>query len=256
MDVPTFRSKFLHLYHSRYRHPLKDYLVGNLEWSGRLLSRFPAFSNALFDSAWGHYFNRLMGLADLPRFSKTPLHRLMRLQSIPKSRPSLLIQTSEGEKELSVILIQDAFSSFYESELILAFYRLLEKLGFQVHVAPLQANGKPLHVKGFLCRFHNVAEANARFLSVLASTGMPLVGIEPSIILTYRDEYPAILKKDKVNFSALLPQEFMEQDLQRLREHAPGSRLEFQLLGHCMEKTGALLSQQQWISVFEVLDRN
>ena len=89
--------------------------------------------------------------------------------------------------------------------------------------------------------------------SLLASTGMPLVGIEPSIILTYRDEYPAILKKDKVNFSVLLPQEFMEQDLQRLREHAPESRRAFRLLGHCMEKTGALLSQKQWISVFEGL---
>ena len=112
-----------------------------------------------------------------------------------------------------------------------------------MHLGPLQANEKPLHVKGFLCRFLNVAEANARYLSVLASTGMPLVGIEPSIILTYRDEYPAILKKDKVNFSVLLPQGFMEQDLQRLREHAPESRRAFRLLGHCMEKTRALLSQ-------------
>ena len=152
-----------------------------------------------------------------------------------------------------MILIQDDFGSFFEFELVLTFYRLFEKLGCQVHLAPLQANGKALHVKGFLCRFLNVAEANARYLSELSSTGMPLVGIEPSIILTYRDEYPTILKKDKVNFSVLLPQEFMEQDFQWLREHAPESRRAFRLLGYCMEKTGALLSQQQWISVFEGL---
>ena len=80
-----------------------------------------------------------------------------------------------------------------------------------------------------------------------------MVGIEPSVVLTYRDEYPEILMNDDLNFNVMLPQEFLLEQLHLLQSHRPRESETFSLLGHCMEKTGASASQDQWLEIFQAL---
>ncbi|HBL55682.1 MAG TPA: glycerol-3-phosphate dehydrogenase, partial [Deltaproteobacteria bacterium] len=135
-------------------------------------------------------------------------------------------------------------------------YQLLCKLGFKVYVAPFHPNGKPLHVKGFLSQFQKVAEKNTKWLAHVARCGIPMVGLDPSVVLTYRDEYLKILGENQLTFEVMLPQEFLITRTEILLKHAVSVKdnlQDYQLLGHCTEKTDAQLSQEQWKEVFKLL---
>ena len=96
---------------------------------------------------------------------------------------------SVEEKKRSVIVVQDAFTSFYETRLVLDTLDLLTGLGFNPLLSVYRPNGKPLHVHGFLKQFEATARSQAALLSNYAALGIPLVGIDPSMTLTFRWEY-------------------------------------------------------------------
>ena len=89
--------------------------------------------------------------------------------------------------------MQDAFTSYFETPLVLDLIDLIRALGFRPWLAPYRPNGKPLHVHGFLKAFERVASANAAMLRDLADTGVDLIGLDPSMTLTYRAEYAGAL---------------------------------------------------------------
>tara|TARA_B100001079_G_scaffold262409_1_gene264517 strand:- start:938 stop:1792 length:855 start_codon:yes stop_codon:yes gene_type:complete len=196
-----------------------------------------------------------IGLRDLPEYSPEPVRRRLLNSAAPAFDLDGLILRTPEELEQSVILLQDAFTSFYESQLVLEFYELLCHLGYTVYVAPFHPNGKPLHVKGFLDKFQKVAEKNTKWLIHVARSGIPMVGLDPSVVLTYRDEYLKILGENELPFEVLLPQELLVKSSEKFREFAVSAKSnlpEYQLLGHCTEKTQVQLSQEQWQEVFKV----
>ena len=83
----------------------------------------------------------------------------------------------------SVVVVQDTFTSYFEPQLMLDLVDLLVHLGFTPWLAPLQPNGKPLHVHGFLGAFGRIAGRNAAMLRALAAENVPLVGLDPSMTL-------------------------------------------------------------------------
>ncbi len=255
VDVPEFRSKFLDLYHGRYLRPLKDFLVGSTESFGRLFSQIPLLANSLLSWPLSRMLlKNLIGLRDLPEYSPESVRRLLQKAEAPAFDVDELILRTPEELERSVILLQDAFTSFYESQVVMDFYELLKQLNYTVYVAPFSPNGKPLHVKGFLKQFRKVVEKNTNWLSYVARCGIPLVGIDPSVVLTYRDEYLKILGENKLPFEVLLPQEFLVKKSKKLPGHVVSISKkiqEYQLLGHCTEKAGGQLSQELWQDVFE-----
>jgi Fe-S oxidoreductase len=255
VNVPEFRSKFLNLYHSRYLRPLKDYLVGSTETVGRLFSNIPRPVNAIINLPLNRNFlKNKIGLRDFPLYSPESVRQRMLEVNAVEFDLDKLNSLSQQEMERSVILVQDAFTSFYESQLVLEFYELLRKLNYTVYVAPFHPNGKPLHVKGFLAQFRKVAEKNAKWLSHIALPGIPMVGLDPSIVLSYRDEYLKILEENELPFKVLLPQEFLVMNSAKHSNYAVAATnklQDYQLLGHCTEKTDCLLSQEQWKEVFE-----
>ena len=257
VNVPDFRSKFLNHYHSRYLRPLKDYLVGSTETVGRLFSNMPRPANAIFSWKLSRkLLKNQIGLRDLPQYSPESVRLRLLNSAAPEFDVDMMIALTREELEGSVIMLQDAFTSFYESQVVLEYYQLLCKLGFKVYVAPFHPNGKPLHVKGFLSQFQKVAEKNTKWLAHVARCGIPMVGLDPSIVLTYRDEYLKILGENQLTFEVMLPQEFLITRTEILLKHAVSVKdnlQDYQLLGHCTEKTDAQLSQEQWKEVFKLL---
>jgi len=220
VDVPEIRSKFLDLYHGRYLRPLKDYLVGSTESFGRLFSQIPLLANSLLSWPLSRMLlKNLIGLRDLPEYSPESVRRLLQKADAPAFDVDELILRTPEELERSVILLQDAFTSFYESQVVMDFYELLKQLDYTVYVAPFSPNGKPLHVKGFLKQFRKVVEKNINWLSYAARCGIPFVGLDPSVVLTYRDEYLNILGENKLPFEVLLPQEFLVKKYKKLPGH-------------------------------------
>ncbi|MDF2180723.1 FAD-binding and (Fe-S)-binding domain-containing protein [Neptuniibacter sp. CAU 1671] len=253
VNVPDFRSRFLELYYARYLRPAKDYLVGSLEYMIPFMARFPAPYNWLMSqSLIKGIFKRQVGMVDSPLICRNSLVSGLHARGIDFATPAVLKRLTAEERENAVILVQDAFTSYFETQLVLDLCDLLTGLGFHVLVAPFRPNGKPLHVHGFMAAFKRAAERNADLLHRLQQSGIPLVGIDPSMTLTYRQEYASVLE-DGAQAQVQLLQEWLVEHLDRLApfkgDIAQGAG--FKLLAHCTEKTTAAPSIRQWQQVFE-----
>nr|WP_299240867.1 FAD-binding and (Fe-S)-binding domain-containing protein [uncultured Halomonas sp.] len=251
VNVPEFRSQFLEVYHGRYQRPLRDYLIGGLEFMVPYLSTIaPLYNAALQNRLVDRLLTRHIGMVDSPRISRAKLKKQLTAWGIAEATPTSLGLLTEQQKVRSVIIVQDAFTSYFESRLVMDIVELLARLDIRVFVAPFSPNGKPLNVQGFLGAFERTAEKQARRLKALAAFGVPLVGIDPAMTLTYRQEYAKALGPQAAP-EVLLLQEWLISLGQRLvpsgiRIDAPG----FKLLSHCTEKTNAPGSPKAWQQVF------
>lgn len=248
VNVPEFRSRFLELYHRRYLRPLRDYLIGSLEFSMPWLARVPALYNGLMRAAWVRdVLAQRIGMVDSPLLSRHDFAATLRRWSVRPASERALARLTPAERERSVILVQDMFTRYFETEQLAAFIELLARLGYRVWLAPLSPNGKPLHVQGFLQAFARVAIGNAAQLARLAQSGIALVGLDPAMTLTYRQEYlkvPGIGEVPRV----MLPQEWLLDVLPPAI--SGGVTPAYRLLPHCTEKTNASDSSAQWVQLF------
>ncbi len=254
VNVPEFRSEFLSLYHSRYLRPLKDYMVGSLEFIIPWLARWPAPYNwAMTNATTRGLLQKHLGMVDSPPICSHSLKQGLDRLEIPWANTAALQQLSPERRERAVILVQDAFTSYFETPLVVECCELLRRLGFEVFVAPFSPNGKPLHVHGFLTQFERTARASAERLQALAQCGVPLVGIDPSMTLSYRQEYAKTLPEMELPQVQLLQEWLVSQQtrLQALDLNLP--KQQFQLLAHCTERTNAPGSVAQWQQVFSAL---
>lgn len=253
VNVPDFRSRFLESYHGRYLRPLKDYMVGSLELMIPYLAKFPAPYNwAMSNGAMQKLFHKYMGMVDSPEICTHSLKQGMDQRGVNFATMDQISRMSAAQREKAVIIVQDAFTSYFETQLVLDLIDLLNNLGFYVLVAPFKPNGKPLHVHGFMDRFEKVATKNREMLHELAETGIDLIGIDPSMTLTYRQEYS--YGSDETQPPVKLIQEWMADNL-HVFEGVAGilPQGEYKLMAHCTEKTSAAPSIKNWQVVFSAL---
>ncbi|MDI5890744.1 FAD-binding and (Fe-S)-binding domain-containing protein [Halomonas rhizosphaerae] len=251
VNVPDSRSRFLEVYHGRYLRPLRDYLVGGMEFLVPTLARMaPLYNAALENRLVDRLLAGPLGLVDSPKLSRASLRKQLAAWGVAEATPTSLGLLTEAQKARSVVLVQDAFTSHFEARLVMDIVELLSRLDVRVFVAPYSPNGKPLDVQGFLGAFERTAEKQARRLRTLAAFGVPLVGIDPAMTLTYRQEYVKALGPDAVP-EVLMLQEWLVTQAARLAP--PGLSLDapgYRLLSHCTEKTNAPGSPWAWQQVF------
>jgi Fe-S oxidoreductase len=265
VDVPELRAEFLAHYHTRYRRPLKDYFMATLERVLGMMGRAPRFFNWFFERGWFQSaLERWIGIVDSPKLSEERLSEALAERGAQKFDLKQLRRLDADEKRKTVLIAQDAFTTYYESNVALAVYDVLTRLGLNAIFLPFRENGKALHIKGFMQRFRRVVRNNGRFYARVAELGVPIVGIEPAMTLTYRDEYRSVLAKhgaahdrapSEEPFHIQLLQEFLAPKLRELRlpsaASRPGGPRSLLLFGHCTERTLEVKSQEQWRSVFE-----
>ena len=245
VDVPSFRARFLQLYHSRYLRPAKDYVVANIERTAPLLAKAPKLVNFFLGQRWLQKgLEHGVGYVDTPLLSVPTLAQ--RLEGRYRFSFDKLNALTAEERQRTVLLVQDPFTSFYEAELVADALQLLEKLGCQPLLLPFLPNGKPEHVKGFLKQFAATAATAAAFFNQLNQYQLPLLGLDASLVLVYRDEYVKALGKARGEFQVLLLQEWLVQ--QSLPKVAQAQQ--FSLLAHCTEKTALPASEKHWQQIF------
>lgn len=250
VDVPEFRSKFLAFYHTRYLRPLKDHLVGSLESLLPLAAYFSWAYNLVMRLAPTKWIlRRGIGFVDTPLISKNVLAQL----DVPIVSIEKLNALNEHDKARSVVIVQDAFTRYFETQFVADTVLLLRKLGYQPMLAPYLPNGKPLHVHGFLSKFKRVAQKTSRALNQIAASGIPLVGLDPSMTLCYRGEYKKHLGETDEAPPVQLIQEWLAGEADTLRKHAIEDKRQYTLALHCTEKTNATASAKQWQQVFQSL---
>jgi FAD/FMN-containing dehydrogenase/Fe-S oxidoreductase len=245
VDVPAFRSRFLELYHGRYLRPLSDYLVAALERNLPLFARMPWLYNAVTRSAVGRTILARIGLVSLPALATINIRRELAERGVQEATVDALAAIPETHRQRSVVVVSDAFTLYFEPRLVLDFCELLQRLDFIPWLAPYKPNGKPLHVLGFLKAFEVSAANNAKMLNSLAVTGVPLIGLDPSMTLTYRAEYAKALGVDRTP-DVRLPQEWLAERLDDLPKLSADGAPPWLLLPHCTERTNAPRATAQW----------
>lgn len=255
VDVPEFRAKFLELYYSRYLRPAKDYLIGSLEFMMPTMAIFPQPYNWLVSRSWvNHFSSKYIGLADNPKLSKLNLKKEMSRRGIRLATPLAIEALSPKDRSRAVIVVQDAFTSYFETELVLDTMETLSRLGFQAYLAPYMPNGKPLHVHGFMKTFNRTARKNLDMLQSLAFYGLPFIGIDPSMTLTYRSEYTKAFGDTRQIPKIQLMQEWLMKKSEHLiKQPLMCDNSTYHLMTHCTEKTNAAASIQDWQKVFGIL---
>ncbi len=245
VDIAKLKAEFLQHYHDSHGIPLRSRLVAGFSDAARIASLFPVAYNALFQTPWiRKTFNTIVGFhpeRSLPKINGIPLQRWFKNRRRPQA-----LQSRQGR----VHVFCDEFTNYNDLDAGIATVELLELLGYEVLIPDLVESGRASLSKGLVRRARTFAESNVRKLSGIISKEEPLIGIEPSAILAFRDEYPVLVSSDlRESARALAPNclmldEFIsrEADAGRITSDLfTASAGTIHLHGHCHQKALASL---------------
>ncbi|NLS11350.1 FAD-binding oxidoreductase [Vibrio sp. SM6] len=251
VDVPSFRARFLNLYYSRYQRPAKDYLVANIETLLPWMAKAPKLINGVLKQPVIKSITAAtIGYIDAPLLSVPTLAR--RLATLEPYSFERLSSLSEQEKANYVLIVQDPFTTYYDAPVVEDFAMLVSAMGKTPVLLPFKPNGKAEHIKGFLRKFSQTASATAAFLNQVAALGMPLVGVDPALVLCYRDEYDEILGDKRGDFNVVTAHEWL-LPLVSDGNWCAQSEVDpepWYLFAHCTEKTKLPSAEKQWLDIF------
>ena len=239
VDMAKLKYEFLARYHEANGLPLRARLFAHIRTLSRLASPVAPLASRLVESGPVRWLlHRALGIhrgRPLP-----PLARQNFLQWWRSRKPEAGNRTPGMVARGRVALFADTFMIYNYPEIGRAAVELLEGLGFQVMLAPAGCCGRPMISKGLLDAAASAARKNLAALQPLAEQDIPIVGCEPSCILTFRDEVPDLLGTDAQTVAGhtMLIDEFLIAQHRRsplpLAGIGAGRRVLFH--GHCHQK--------------------
>ena len=183
VDVAKLKAEFLQQYHDLHGVPFRSRLIANFSRSAKIGSLAPGLYNFMMNNSFtGGIIKRIAGFApsrSMPRLSSQSLRKWYKSHSIGKNQ--------NGRHK--VFLFCDEFTDYNDTETGIKAILLLEKLGYEVVIPDHVESGRAWLSKGLLRDAKKIANKNISLLKGLIGQENPLLGIEPSAILTFRDEY-------------------------------------------------------------------
>ncbi|WP_452222019.1 FAD-binding and (Fe-S)-binding domain-containing protein [Lacinutrix salivirga] len=183
VDVATLKAEFEYQYQKANGFKLKDRFFANSTTYNKLASKVPKFSNFLFQNKW---ISRVIKNS-ISVHAKRSLPIITKPFNLKTSK--LSTETSKEPYVKTVSLFIDEFTNHLESDIAYDAKYLLEILGYKVHVINNLESGRSYLSKGFLEEAKAIANKNISVLKDRISEDNVLVGIEPSALLTFKDEY-------------------------------------------------------------------
>jgi FAD/FMN-containing dehydrogenase/Fe-S oxidoreductase len=240
VDMAKYKAEFLQHWYDEHGVPLRSLAVAHISRLNRLASAWPGIYNKLmaFQPISGMVKN-ILGIApqrSLPPLSSRTLRRWLKnyTQALP----------SGGEKG-RVYLFIDEFTEFNDAHIGIAAVKLLNALGYRAVITDHRESGRTYLSKGLVRQAKRIANDNIRIFRDIISEDLPLLGLEPSGILSFRDEYPDLaefsLREPAKNLAVncFLFEEFIvrEFDAGRIdRDRFTKESLTIKLHGHCHQK--------------------
>jgi Fe-S oxidoreductase len=256
VDVPDFRSRFINLYHTRYPRPLKDHLVANVEILAPLMAKAPKLVNSILSlKAYETLSEKTIGYVNTPLLSVPTLKKQVKQAGYSGFDLTKLQYLTDKQREGYVLIVQDPFTSFYDANTVQSMMGLIRQLGLEPILLPFKPNGKAQHVKGFLARFAQTAKSSSEFLNQLSHLNIPMVGMDASMVLCYRDEYAKTLGDKRGDFEVLLAHEWLLSFIKKettlnANINENDKKQVFKLFSHCTEKTALVNSENEWLAIF------
>ncbi|MCC6727111.1 MAG: FAD-binding protein [Saprospiraceae bacterium] len=252
VDMTTMKAEFTHQYYQKHGVPARAKFFGHIGRMNAVLSKAPRLANFFIKNSFtGGLAKRIFGVApqrSLPALATTTLRSWYN-----QHRGELKIT---GPTKGKVFFFCDEFTEFYDVEIGIKALKLLARLGYEVEMPMHPQSGRAQLSKGLLPEAQALAKENVRLFAKLINEKTPLVGIEPSAILSFRDEYPRLVDKADVaqakalGTNALLIDEFLSREIQAgqidpdLFTKEPKKVL---LHGHCHQKALSNVEHSVWV---------
>ena len=236
VDIAALKAEFLYQYHKENKIPFRTKLFANNVKYNKLGSLAPTFANLILNTK---ITKKLMGIAterSIPKLAKTTVFKWYL-----KNKKRLMFQPVKfGE----IYLFVDEFTNYYDANIGIDTVELLTKLGYKVNITKHEESGRGFISKGFLEEAKVKVNFNVNFFKELISKETPLVGIEPSAILTFRDEYLR-LADDKaaaknIAENTFTIEEFIKLEFEKNNISATSFTAQEKVLkihGHCHQKS-------------------
>ena len=190
VDVGKYKAEALQQYYMARGTPLGARITGAYGRFNSLGSKFPGLFNFVAGNALTAPLVKMsLGIA---RQRQLPKIQPQSLRAWAAKHLSQLNENTKPSKEVN--LFCDEFTNYNDTSAGISACLLLHKLGYRVHLPRHQESGRTYLSKGLLKKAKAIAQENVRALSPLISADNPLVGVEPSAILSFRDEYPSLLR--------------------------------------------------------------
>lgn len=241
VDMTKLRSEILQQKYDRHGTPFRSWMVARMakmEELGFMVRPFYNFFATFKPTAW--VIKNIVSFSVKRNIPTLGRHSMRKLVAMENKK----YKVDSGRRK--VYLFADEFTNLQEAELGLTFVKLLLKLGYSVEIPKHVESGRAAFSKGCLKLAKKYAIKNVQMLSGVVTDDMPLVGIEPSCILSFRDEYPNIVSAEMRDTAKTLAKNCLLFDEFIMREVAEGRispdafknlDAEIYLHGHCHQKS-------------------
>jgi len=181
VDIATMKAEFLYQYQETNGYSFRSKLFANNAKLNKLGSITPTLANLVLNTTLAKSAMGVSTKRSVPKLAKQTLKKWYKKKAFGK--------TEIKQSQKSVYLFNDEFTNFYDVEIGKDAVFLLEKLGYKVNIINHEESARSYISKGFLKEAKAVCNKNIAIFKDKISDKTPLVGIEPSAILTFRDEY-------------------------------------------------------------------
>lgn len=239
VDMAKLKAEFLQHYYDANGVPLRSRMIANFGNFSKLGAIVPGVYNFFMTNKWlSNAVKSFAGFAkdrSMPTLYSTTLKKWYKKHQRNKNKTATR----------KVHLFCDEFTNYNDTETGIKAIQLLEKLGYEVIIPAHTESGRAWMSKGLLRKAKAIAETNVRMLAPVISEDAPLIGIEPSAILTFRDEYPDLVGDELLSDAKMLAgrvftvDEFLSNEADK-GNITPGAftseKRQVVLHGHCQQK--------------------
>jgi FAD/FMN-containing dehydrogenase/Fe-S oxidoreductase len=256
VDMTKLKAEFLQHWYDVHGISFRTRIIAYLPYLYSITQPIAGLVNSVMQSkGFSGLFKRLI------RFHASRSMPLISGQSLNTwaKRNLLTINSSASRNNGSVYLYNDEFTNYQDVSIGIKAIQVLSKLGYQVKIIAGPISARTFISKGMLKKAKELARENITLYHPLLSTEHPLIGIEPSAILGFRDEFPDMVGIDmkakalEVGNHALLFEEFLEKEIHAGRittEQFTGEKRNILLHGHCHQKAVASTSSTLFVLNF------
>ena len=234
VDMAKLKAEWQYQYYKTKGIPWRTHLIANVSKSMKMFSYTPFLYN------WTRNFTKyFLGFAkerSIPKIAPITLRKWYKKHFQPT-------QTKKNKKKIYFFF--DEFTNYLDVEIGKKAILLLDRLGYQIAAVPHKASGRTYLSKGLLVQAKTLANANVNIFSKLLNEETFLIGVEPSAILTFRDEYPDLLRDEakekalKVSKYTFTMEEFLANEIEAGHlnsEDFTKEKRNILVHGHCHQK--------------------
>ena len=239
VDMAKYKAEFLQHWHDANGVPFRTRLIANISQLNKLGMIVPSLFNFFVSNEFtSGLMKKSLGFA--PKRTIPTLYNITLRNWVKK-----LSSTQNADVKGKVFLFADEFTDVNDVEIGIKAVKLLNKLGYKVEIPDHVESGRAYLSKGFVRKAQQLAKVNITKLHSVVTEQTPLVGIEPSAILSFRDEYPDLAGNElrtkalELGENCLMFDEFIMKEVQKgniLPSQFTDAAQHVRLHGHCHQK--------------------